>query len=71
MPYLPHHNDNPDGVQQAIAASGFQQAPRASILGRKITGIHRGLNSPDGNGNATFYATYPQYRSGARDKYDL
>jgi len=36
-----HHNDNPDGVQQAIAASNFQQAPSSVNTGaQKSTGIH-------------------------------
>src|SRR4029077_1503137 len=50
-----HHNDNPDGVQQAIAASGFQQAPSSVNTGaQKSLAFIAGLNSADGNGNATF-----------------
>jgi iron complex outermembrane recepter protein len=54
-----HKNDNTDGVEDAIAASGFQQAPSSVNTGatKSLTFI-AGLNSADGNGNATVYATY-------------
>ena len=66
-----HHNDNPDGVQQAIAASGFQQAPSNVDTGaQKGLAFIAGLNSPDGNGNATFYATYRNIAPVLQGKYD-
>jgi len=66
-----HHNDNPDGVQQAIGASGFQQAPSSVNSGaQKALAFIAGLNSADGNGNATFYATYRNIASALQAKYD-
>jgi len=66
-----HHNDDPDGVQQAIAASGFQQAPSSVNPGaQKSLAFIAGLNSSDGNGNATFYATYRNIASVLQSQYD-
>ncbi len=66
-----HHNDNPDGVQQAIAGSGFQQAPSSVSPGaQKSLAFIAGLNSPDGNGNATVYATYRNIAPVLEGKYD-
>jgi iron complex outermembrane receptor protein len=66
-----HHNDNPEGVQQAIAASGFQQAPSSVNTGaQKSLALIAGLNSADGNGNATFYATYRNIGAVLQSKYD-
>jgi iron complex outermembrane recepter protein len=66
-----HKNDNPDGVQQAITASGFQQAPSSANTGaQKSLAFIAGLNSADGNGNATFYATYRNIASVLQGKYD-
>src|SRR5258707_1268645 len=66
-----HHNDNPDGVQQAIAASNFQQAPSSVNTGaQKALAFIAGLNSPHVNGNATFYATYQNIASVLQAKYD-
>jgi iron complex outermembrane receptor protein len=66
-----HHNDNPDGVQQAIAASNYQQAPSSVNTGaQKALAFIAGLNSPDGNGNATVYATYRNIASALQSKYD-
>ncbi len=54
-----HKNTNVDGVEDAIAASGFQEPPSNVTPGaQKSVAFLAGLNSPDGNGNATFYATY-------------
>jgi iron complex outermembrane recepter protein len=54
-----HSNSDISGVEEAIAASGFTQAPSSVWTGaqRSIAFI-AGVNSPDGNGNATFYVTY-------------
>lgn len=66
-----HSNNDPDGVQQAIAASGFQQAPSSVNPGaQKSLAFIAGLNSPDGNGNATFYATYRNIGAVLQSKYD-
>jgi iron complex outermembrane recepter protein len=66
-----HSNNDPDGVQQAIAASGFQQAPSSVNTGaQKSLAFIAGLNSPDGNGNATFYATYRNIGAVLQSKYD-
>jgi iron complex outermembrane recepter protein len=66
-----HRNDNPDGVQQAIASSGFQQAPSSVTPGaQKSLAFIAGLNSGDGNGNATFYATYRNIAPVLQAKYD-
>src|ERR1700683_918752 len=64
-------NGNTQGVQQAIAASGFQQAPSSVNTGaQKSLAFIAGLNSPDGNGNATFYATYRNIGAVLQSKYD-
>jgi outer membrane receptor protein involved in Fe transport len=52
-------NTNVEGVENAIAAAGDAQAPSNTWAGaQKSLAVIAGLNSPDGNGNATFYATY-------------
>jgi iron complex outermembrane recepter protein len=54
-----HDNNNIDGVQDAVAAAGFQQAPSSVWTGaQRSVAFIAGINSPDGNGNATFYVTY-------------
>jgi iron complex outermembrane recepter protein len=54
-----HSNVDVEGVEEAIAASGFQQAPSTVWKGaQQSLSFIAGLNSPDGNGNATVYATY-------------
>ena len=66
-----HHNDNPDGVQQAVTASGFQQAPSSVNPGaQKSLAFIAGLNSADGNGNATVYATYRNIAEVLQSNYD-
>ena len=66
-----HHNDNPDGVQQAITGSGFQQAPGSVNTGaQKALTFIAGLNSSDGNGNATVYASYRNIAAVLQSKYD-
>jgi len=54
-----NHNGDPQGVQQALAASGDPAPPSNVWTGanRSVTVI-AGLNSPDGNGNATVYFGY-------------
>jgi iron complex outermembrane recepter protein len=54
-----HSNNDISGVEDAISASGFQQAPSSVTTGaQRSFAFIAGLNSADGNGNATFYATY-------------
>jgi iron complex outermembrane recepter protein len=54
-----HANKNTDGVSDAIAASNFQEPPSTVNTGaQKSIAFIAGLNSSDGKGNATFYATY-------------
>jgi iron complex outermembrane recepter protein len=66
-----HHNDNPQGVQQAISASGFQEAPSSVNAGaQKSLAFIAGFNAPDGNGNATVYATYRNIASALQSQYD-
>jgi iron complex outermembrane receptor protein len=71
-----HHNSNQQGVQSAItdynAATGndFQSAPNNVNAGAtKSLAFIAGLNSADGNGNATFYATYRNVNSVIQSKY--
>jgi iron complex outermembrane recepter protein len=52
-------SQNVGGVVDAIAASGFTEAPSSVWTGaQRSLAVIAGVNSPDGNGNATFYATY-------------
>lgn len=54
-----HHNTDVGGVEEAIAAQGFNEAPSNVWAGaQRSIALIAGLNSPDNNGNATFYATY-------------
>jgi outer membrane receptor protein involved in Fe transport len=54
-----HSNDDPEGVKEAISAAGFTQAPNTTWTGaQRSLALIAGVNTPDGNGNATVYATY-------------
>jgi outer membrane receptor protein involved in Fe transport len=54
-----NHNTDVQGVEDAISASGFNQAPNNVWDGaQRSLAFIAGINAPDGNGNATFYATY-------------
>jgi outer membrane receptor protein involved in Fe transport len=65
-----HKNNDPGDVEEAIAASGFNQAPSSVDTGaQKSLAFIAGLNAPDGNGNATFYATYRQSAAVLESKY--
>ncbi|HEX3397125.1 MAG TPA: TonB-dependent receptor [Steroidobacteraceae bacterium] len=65
-----HSNKNTDGVEDAIAASGFQQAPSSVNPGaQKSLAFIAGLNSSDGKGNATVYATYRNVAAVLESKY--
>jgi iron complex outermembrane receptor protein len=65
-----HHNTNTEGVEDAIAAAGFQQAPTTVNPGaQKSLAFIAGVNSEDGKGNATFYATYRNVNAVLEGKY--
>jgi iron complex outermembrane recepter protein len=54
-----HGNNDISGVEEAIANSDFKEAPSSIWTGaQKSLAFIAGLNSANGNGNATFYATY-------------
>jgi iron complex outermembrane recepter protein len=54
-----HNNIDVEGVNEQVAAQGFPQAPSSVWQGaQRSLAFIAGLNSPDGNGNATVYATY-------------
>jgi iron complex outermembrane recepter protein len=73
-----HHNNNQGGVQDAITAynastgNNFAQAPSTVTAGatKEFTFI-AGLNSADGNGNATFYAGYRNINAVIQSKYSV
>jgi outer membrane receptor protein involved in Fe transport len=63
-------NKNVEGVEDAISASGFNQAPNNVWTGaQRSLAFIAGLNAPDGNGNATFYATYRNVLPVLQSKY--
>jgi outer membrane receptor protein involved in Fe transport len=65
-----HSNKNTDGVEDAIAASHFQEAPSTVNTGaQKSLAFIAGINSEDGKGNATFYATYRNVAAVLQSKY--
>jgi iron complex outermembrane recepter protein len=73
-----HDNTDTQGVETALnsynATTGndFQAAPSSTNGGatKSLTFI-AGLNSPDGNGNATFYATYRNVSAAIQSKYSV
>ena len=65
-----HSNKNTDGVEDAIAAHKFQEAPSSVNTGvQKSLGFIAGINSQDGKGNATIYATYRNVAAVLEGKY--
>jgi iron complex outermembrane receptor protein len=65
-----HHNKNTDGVEDAVAAAHFQEAPSSVNTGsQKSLAFIAGINSSDGKGNATFYATYRNVAAVLEGKY--
>jgi outer membrane receptor protein involved in Fe transport len=65
-----HHNDDPDGVKEAISGSGFTEAPNSVWAGaQRSLAFIAGVNTPDGNGNATLYATYRNVLSVVQNQY--
>ena len=73
-----HSNRDTSGVQDAISTfnttygTDFAQAPSSVNPGtqQEISFI-AGLNSPDGKGNATFYATYRKVQAVLQSKYSV
>jgi outer membrane receptor protein involved in Fe transport len=67
-------NTNTQGVESALIASGpnYTPAPSSVWAGaqRELTFI-AGLNSPDGNGNATVYAGYRNVLPAVQSKYSV
>src|ERR1700733_11056811 len=65
-----HSNKNTDGVETAISAAGFQEAPSTVNTGaQKSLAFIAGINSSDGKGNATFYASYRNVAAVLEGKY--
>jgi iron complex outermembrane receptor protein len=65
-----HKNKNTDGVEDAVTAASFQQAPSTVNTGaQKSIAFIAGLNSSDGKGNATVYATYRNVAAVLEGKY--
>src|SRR6204780_2921026 len=65
-----HSNKNTDGVETAISSAGFQEAPSTVNTGaQKSLAFIAGINSEDGKGNATFYATYRNVAAVLEGKY--
>ncbi|MEO9055395.1 MAG: TonB-dependent receptor [Steroidobacteraceae bacterium] len=65
-----HTNKNTDGVDDAVAAAHFQEAPSSANTGaQKSLAFIAGINSEDGKGNATFYATYRNVAAVTEGKY--
>ena len=65
-----HTNKDTEGVEDAIAKSGFLQAPSTVNPGsQKSLAFIAGINSEDGKGNATIYATYRNVSAVLQSKY--
>jgi len=65
-----HSNKNTEGVEDAVAAHGYQQAPSSVNTGaQKSLAFIAGINTQDGKGNATFYATYRNVAAVLQSKY--
>ena len=72
-----HHNSNPQGVQDSLdtwnadKGSTFTSAPSHVNTGfTKDLSLVFGMNSADGKGNATFYATYRNVSPVLQSSYD-
>jgi outer membrane receptor protein involved in Fe transport len=65
-----HSNDDPESVKEAIAGNGYPEAPNSVDTGaQKSLAFIAGLNSADGNGNATVFATYRRSAAVLESKY--
>ena len=73
-----HNNSNTEGVQDAITSfntnygTNYAQAPSSVWTGaQKEISFLAGFNTPDGNGNATFYATYRNVAAVLQSQYSI
>lgn len=65
-----HTNKDTDGVEEAISSHGFLEAPSTVNPGaQKSLAFIAGINSEDGKGNATVYATYRNVNAVLQSKY--
>lgn len=65
-----NHNTNTEGVETAVQEAGYAEAPNNVWAGaQRSLAFIAGLNSPDGQGNATFYATYRNVLPIVQSKY--
>jgi iron complex outermembrane recepter protein len=65
-----HQNTNTEGVEDAIAAHHFLEAPSTVNPGaQKSLAFIAGINTEDGKGNATIYATYRNVNAVLQSKY--
>ena len=69
--FFQHSQDNPNGVQQAVAAADFTPAPGSVDTGfSKNVSILVGSNFADNKGNATAYLTYDNTGPVLQKSYD-
>ena len=73
-----NENGNPGGVRNAITSfnanygTNFAQAPSSVWTGaQKEIDFIAGINTPDGKGNATFYATYRNINAALQSQYSV
>ncbi len=65
-----HTNKDTQGVEEAISSHGFLEAPSTVNPGaQKELAFIAGINSEDGKGNATVYATYRNVNAVLQSKY--
>ncbi|MGP8034530.1 MAG: TonB-dependent receptor, partial [Steroidobacteraceae bacterium] len=66
-----HHNDNPDGVQQAVTSAGDLLPPSTvdTAFGKNAS-IIMGSNFADNRGNATAYITYDNQGAALQKSFD-
>jgi len=69
--FFQHSNDNPNGVQQAVAAADFVPAPSDVRTGfGKSFSVLMGANFADNRGNATAYVTYDNQGAALQKSFD-
>jgi iron complex outermembrane recepter protein len=73
-----HHNDDPQGVKEALQAfnadnnTSFKEAPGNTTGGQtRDLSLMMGFNAPDGKGNVTAFATYRNVAAVLQDQYDF
>jgi len=66
-----HQQDDPNGVQQAVSAVGFAEAPNSvnTAFGKNVS-ILAGSNFADNRGNATAYITYDNQGAALQKLFD-